>query len=486
MKLLKIKDAIFSMANQYYVKRIHLIGIGGVGMCGIASILIQTGYYVTGSDIVKNDSIQYLLKLGVRIFFNHCFENINNADIVVRSSAINLDNPEVQAAKQAGIPVITRSEVLSELIGCTYGIAIAGTHGKTTTTAMLTSIYIEAGLDPTFIVGGVIKSERVSARLGCSHYLIVEVDESDKSFLRLYPKVEIITNIDTDHLTAYYRNFQHLQETFVKFLNNLPSYGYAVVCIDDPVIRNILPNINRKIITYGFSKDADLCILNYHQHIKINNFTVLIKNHSELKITLRSAPGRHNALNATAAIAVAVEEGINNTNLLKKAMSNFQGTKRRFEHLGNYSLQKINGRTGTVMLIDDYGHHPVELYATISTIRSGWPDRRLIMIFQPHRFTRTYELYNDFINILSDVDILFILDIDPAGEEPIVGINSQALCYSIYKYGKINPIFIPSKYVLLSIVSKFLKDNDLILIQGAGTIGEFIRTLFVRNWLINI
>lgn len=481
MQLFKLRNKILPMINQYYVTRIHLIGIGGSGMGGIAVILMQIGYYITGSDIVKSDTIQYLLKLGVKIFFNHCCDNINQVDIVIRSSAITVDNPEVEAAMRSGIPVLTRAEILSELMRDKYSIAIAGTHGKTTTTAMLTSIYIEAGLDPTFVVGGIIKSEGVQARLGYSHYLITEADESDRSFLWLYPKVEIITNIDTDHMTSYHQNFQYLQETFIEFLNNLPIYGYAVACIDDPVIRNILPNVNRKIVTYGFSKDADLCILNHYQHMEINNFTILMKNHSEFKIILHSAPGRHNALNATAAIAVSLEEGINNISLLKRAMYNFQGTKRRFEYLGNYSLKDINGRRGTVMLIDDYGHHPVELYATITTIRSGWPNKRLIMIFQPHRFTRTYDLYNDFINILSYVDILFILDIDPAGEESILGINSQSLCYSIYKYGKIKPIFVPNKCVLLRILSKFLQDNDLILIQGAGTIGEIVRTLFVSN-----
>lgn len=478
MKLFKFKDVTLPIIGRHHVKHIHLIGIGGSGMCGIAIILMQTGYYVTGSDIVKNDAIQYLSKFGVQIFLNHCMKNINQADIVVRSSAVRLDNPEVLAAKQAKIPVITRTEVLSELMRCKYSVAVSGTHGKTTTTTMLTSIYIEAGLDPTFVIGGITKSEGVQARLGRGNYLIAEVDESDQSFLCLYPVVEIITNIDTDHMNAYHQSFEYLQKIFIKFLNNLPIYGYAVVCFDDPIIRNILPHITRKIITYGFSKDADLRILHHDQCKNKNNFVLLIRDNVELEIILHSAPGRHNALNATAAIAVAMEEGINDTNILKKSMYNFQGTTRRFEYLGKYSLKNINGCSGTVMLIDDYGHHPTELCATIQAIRSGWPNKRLVMIFQPHRFTRTCELYNDFINILSDVDILFMLNIYSAGEEPILGINSQSLCDSIYKYGKIKPIFVPNEHSLLKILSKFLKDNDLILTQGAGTIGKIAQTLF--------
>lgn len=479
MQLFKLKNNVLSVINNCYIKRIHLVGIGGSGMCGIAIVLMQIGYFVTGSDIAKNNTIQYLLKLGIRIFFSHCYKNIDQADIIVISSAIGLDNPEVEAAKNMGIPIIKRAKVLSELMKYKYSIAIAGTHGKTTTTAMLTNIYIESGLDPTFVSGGVIKSEGVQARLGYSRYLIVEADESDKSLLCLYPTVGIITNIDTDHMSTYQYDFQYLEETFIKFLNHLPVYGYAVVCIDDPTIRKILPSINRKVITYGFSEDADLCIVDQYQCVEKNYFTIFIKKGVELKMVLHAAPGRHNALNATAAIAVSVEEGIKDMSLLEKAMYNFKGIKRRFEYLGNYSLEKINGKNGTVMLVDDYGHHPVELYVTILTVRSVWPDKRLIMIFQPHRFTRTYELYNDFINILSYVDVLFLLDIYSAGEEPILGVNSQSLCYAIYKCRKIRPIYISNERFLLKILSKFLKDNDLILIQGAGTIGEIVRTLFI-------
>lgn len=471
-----------SIKNNRYINRIHFVGIGGSGMCGIAVVLIQQGYCITGSDIERHsDTVQYLLKLGVKIFFQHCYNNIDQADIIVISSAITLDNPEIQEAKRSNIPIMKRAEILSELMRYKYGIAISGTHGKTTTTAMLTNIYIKAKLDPTFVNGEIIKSEGIRSRLGCSHYLIVEADESDQSLLYLVPKVEIITNIDLDHMNTYHQNFEYLKQTFIRFLHNLPTYGYAVVCIDDPAIQDILPKVNRKIITYGFNKKANLCILNYDQHMEKSNFTVLMNNKKKLKVTLNSAPGRHNVLNATAALGVSIEEGISE-NIFLKAMYDYTGTKRRFENLGHYSLVDINGQAGSVMLIDDYGHHPTELYATITTIRDGWPEKRLIMIFQPHKFTRTYALFNDFINILSSVDILLILDIYSAGEKPIIGINSQSLCYFINKLGKIKPIFIPNNYVLLNILSQFLQDNDLILIQGAGTIGEVVRSLFMHNF----
>lgn len=465
--------------HHYYVNRIHFVGIGGSGMSGIAGILTQQGYYITGSDINRSsDTITYLLKLGIKIFFSHCYDNIFQADILVISSAITMNNPEVKAAKRLNIPVIKRAEILSKLMSSKYGIAISGTHGKTTTTSMLTNIYITAGLDPTFINGGILKSKGVCAGLGNSHYFIAEADESDQSLLLLFPKVVIITNIDTDHMSAYHQDFDCLKKTFVKFLHNLPINGYAVVCIDDPAIQDILSKINRKIITYGFNRSADLCILSYRQNMDKSSFTVLIHNNKKLKITLNSAPGRHNVLNATAAIAVSFKEGIQE-NIFLKAMSNFQGTKRRFENLGNYPLNKINGKLGKIMLIDDYGHHPTELFVTITTIRNGWPNKRLIMIFQPHRFTRTYDLLNNFAHILSYADILLILDIYPAGEEPIIGINSQSLCCLIKKLGKIKPIFIPNYCFLLKILSQILQDNDLILIQGAGTIGSMVRALFV-------
>lgn len=465
------------------MKRIHLIGIGGAGMCGVARVLAQKGYYVTGSDIAYSDTIQCLLNLGIKIFFNHCSTHVHRAHIVVISSAVSTDNPEIQEAKRLKIPIMARAEMLSELIKYKYGIAVSGTHGKTTTTAILIDIYIEAGLSPTFINGGIIKSLGVQSNLGCGHYCIVEADESDQSLLFLYPKAEIITNIDSDHINNYYKSFNYLKKTFIRFIHNLPTYGYVVMCIDDPTIQSILHKINRRVVTYGFKENAKFRILNYFQCMEKSNFTILIKNNKELKVVLKSAPGRHNVLNATAAIAVAIEENISEISLLK-AVRNFKGIKRRFENLGNFILKKINGRSGKVMLIDDYGHHPTEVCAAIMTVRSGWPDKRLIMVFQPHRFTRTRELFNDFVEALSYVDVLLVLDIYSAGEKPIVGINSQSLCSAISKFGKIKPLFIPNNQTLFQALIYFMQDNDLILIQGAGTIGRIVRSLFINNYLL--
>ncbi|URJ23100.1 UDP-N-acetylmuramate--L-alanine ligase [Blochmannia endosymbiont of Camponotus sp. C-003] len=468
-----------AMPMMNRIKQIHFVGIGGVGMGGIAEILVHEGYCITGSDIMHNSITRRLFRLGVTIYIGHKYSNINNANVVVISSAIYPNNPEILAAQQARIPIIQRAEMLSELMRFKYGIAISGTHGKTTTTTMIASIYIAAGLDPTFINGGIIKSENAHARIGYGRYLIVEADESDNSFLHLHPMVEVITNIDTDHIHQYQGNFKYLKQAFINFVHNLPFYGYAIVCLDDPVICEILPKINRKTITYGFHKNADLHIFNYHQNIDKSNFTILRSNQTKLQVTL-NAPGYHNALNATAAIAVATEEGISDRIILK-TMLDFQGTHRRFENLGHYSLNKINGQTGKILLIDDYGHHPAELHATIATIRTGWPDRRLIMVFQPHRYTRIKELYHEFVGILSNVDILLILNVYSAGEPPILGVNSQSLCRAIRAYGKVNPIFIPNTQTLSSALVQFLRNNDLLLIQGAGTVGEVVRRLIVKH-----
>ncbi|WP_423775065.1 UDP-N-acetylmuramate--L-alanine ligase [Candidatus Blochmannia vicinus (nom. nud.)] len=467
------------MLIMNHIKKIHFVGIGGTGMCGIAEVLMYEGYDITGSDIVHNNATRHLLEIGVKIYFGHKYSNINNANVIVISSAITPNNPEILAARQARIPIIKRIEMLSELMRFKYGIAVSGTHGKTTTTAMIANIYTESGLNPTFINGGVVKSEGAHARLGYSRYLIVEADESDGSFLHLHPIVEVITNIDTDHINAYQGNLKCLKKAFISFLHNLPFYGHAVVCIDDPIICEILPKINRKIITYGFNKNADLHVFDYHQNIEKSSFTVLRPNKSKLKVTL-NVPGCHNALNATAAIAVATEEGISDEHILK-TMLYFQGTQRRFENLGHYPLNKINRQIGEFILIDDYGHHPAELYATITTARIGWPDRRLIMVFQPHRYTRIKELYNDFVNVLSNVDILLILDVYSAGETPILGADSQSLCCTIRKHGKINPIFISSTQMLSDILTQFLKNNDLLLIQGAGTVSEIVRELIIKK-----
>lgn len=471
-KLTKLRTFVPEMRR---VRQIHFIGVGGSGMGGIAEVLVNEGYRVSGSDLVSNAVTQRLTELGVKISFNHCSENICEASVVVVSSAIAADNPEVIAAKKARIPVIQRAEMLAELMRFRHGIAIAGTHGKTTTTAMVASIYAEAGLDPTFVNGGLVKAAGVHARLGCSRYLITEADESDASFLYLQPMMAIITNIEADHMDTYQGNFEHLKQTFVNFLHNLPFYGRAVICVDDQVICELLPKISRQITTYGFSDHADLRIANYRQNGARSSFILYRQNKPKLLVEL-NAPGRHNALNAVAAIAVATEEGINDENILQ-AMLKFQGTGRRFDVLGSYDLKNINGRSGEVMLIDDYGHHPTEVDVTIKAARAGWPERRVVMVFQPHRFTRTRDLYDDFANVLSSVDVLLMLDVYPAGEVPIPGADSRSLCCTIHEYGKVDPIFVPDVSLLSTILALVLQNNDLLLMQGAGTVGKIARKL---------
>ncbi|WP_410016414.1 UDP-N-acetylmuramate--L-alanine ligase [Sodalis sp. C49] len=455
------------------VRQIHFVGIGGAGMGGIAEVLANEGYQISGSDLAPNAVTQQLTELGATIFFNHRPENISEASVVVVSSAIASDNPEIVAAKEARIPVIQRAEMLAELMRFRHGIAIAGTHGKTTTTAMVASIYAQAGLDPTFVNGGLVKAAGVHARLGCSRYLIAEADESDASFLHLQPMVAIITNIEADHMDTYQGDFELLKQTFITFLHNLPFYGRAVMCMDDPVIRELLPKVGRHITTYGFSDDADVRITDYRQQGAQGSFNLHRQDKPVLAVTL-NAPGRHNALNAAAAVAVATEEGIEDDSILQ-ALFQFQGTGRRFDFLGSYPLDNVNGKTGEVMLVDDYGHHPTEVDATIKAARAGWPDKRLVMVFQPHRYTRTRDLYEDFANVLSGVDVLLMLDVYPAGESPIPGADSRSLCRTIRGRGKIDPIMVPDMESLPEMLALALQDNDLVLMQGAGTVGKIAR-----------
>ncbi|VFP86259.1 UDP-N-acetylmuramate--L-alanine ligase [Candidatus Erwinia haradaeae] len=455
-------------SKMRYFQHIHFVGIGGSGMSGIATILAQEGYTISGSELMPNVITQYLKTIGVTIFCHHYSENIKNSNLVVISSAISEDNPEVVAAHRANIPVIRRAEMLSELMRFRYGITISGTHGKTTTTAMIACIYEEGGLDPTLINGGVVKAIGTNARLGKSCYLIAEADESDASLLCLQPILAVITNIEADHLDTYQGSFYKLKQTFIKFLHNLPFYGRAILCIDDEVIRSIIPHIKRKIITYGYSKDADIQVLNYQYDKGKSYFTLIRQNKPVMEITL-NIPGLHHALNAAAAVAVAAEDGISDADIIC-ALQNFQGVSRRFDILGEYSLDQVNGCTGTVILIDDYGHHPTEINVTIKTIRSMWPDRNLIMIFQPHRYTRTRDLHFDFTNVLSQVDELIMLEVYSAGESPISGADSNSLCCSIRDYKKLNPILISNHNQVLKNLLPRLTGNNLVLVQGAGDI----------------
>ncbi len=452
------------------VKCIHFVGIGGAGMSGIAEVLLNEGYQITGSDIAENAVTARLTQKGATVFIGHAASNIDLASVVVVSTAIDPENPELVAAKEQRIPVVRRAEMLAELMRFRHGIAVAGTHGKTTTTALVTQIYSEAGMDPTFVNGGLVKSAGTNARLGSSRILIAEADESDASFLHLQPMVSIVTNIEADHMDTYGGDFDTLKQTFIDFLHNLPFYGQAVMCVDDPVVRELIPNVSRQVITYGFSEDADVRIENYRQEGQQGKFTVVRKDRDNLEITL-NIPGKHNALNASAAIAVATEDNISDEAIVK-AMLGTEGTGRRFEHLGEFETG--NGR---VMLVDDYGHHPTEVDVTIKAARNGWADKRLVMVFQPHRYSRTRDLYDDFANVLEQVDVLVMLDVYSAGEAPIAGADGRSLCRTIRTRGKLDPVFVPEMSGLPSVLSNLLQDGDLVLTQGAGDIGKVAKQL---------
>ncbi len=461
-QLAKIRTMVPEMRR---VDRIHFVGIGGAGMSGIAEVLVNEGYCVSGSDLAPNIVTKRLESKGVMIQFGHRAENVDGASVVVVSTAISSENAELQAARERRIPVVRRAEMLAELMRYRHGIAIAGTHGKTTTTALMTQIYSEAGLDPTFVNGGLVKSAGTNARLGSSRYLIAEADESDASFLHLQPMVCVVTNIEADHMDTYGGDFNVLKQTFLDFLHNLPFYGLAVMCGDDPVVQEILPQVGRQVITYGFSEDADVRLVDYYQVGQQGHFTLLRQGRESLKIHL-NIPGRHNALNAAAAVAVATEEGVKDNDILR-ALLEFEGTGRRFDQLGTFTTNDKD-----VMLVDDYGHHPSEVDVTIQAARAGWPDKRLVMVFQPHRYSRTRDLYDDFANVLEKVDVLLMLDVYAAGESPIAGADGRALCRTIRNRGQIEPIFVPNAESLPKALAPILKDGDFLLMQGAGDIGK--------------
>ncbi|WP_363322443.1 UDP-N-acetylmuramate--L-alanine ligase [uncultured Gilliamella sp.] len=471
MNIKKLAELRAIIPEMKRVKHIHFVGIGGAGMGGIAEVLANEGYQISGSDITENAVTQHLETLGVKIVIGHTAENVLNSSVVVISSAIAQDNIEVVAAREARIPVIQRAEMLAELMRFRYGIAVAGTHGKTTTTAMVTAIYAEAKLDPTFVNGGLVKAAGTHAQLGSSRYFIAEADESDASFLHLQPMVSIVTNIEPDHMDTYQGKVENLKQTFISFLRNLPFYGLAVICYDDPINKELLPVVGRKIITYGFNQEADVVIKNYRQEQGKSYYTVSRPNRNDLHIEL-NAPGKHNALNSVAAIIVATEDGIDDESIIN-ALAKFAGTNRRFDLLGFYP--HLNG--GDIMVVDDYGHHPSEVNATIQAARNGWPDRRLVMIFQPHRYTRTRDLFDDFAQVLSQVDALVMLDVYSAGEQPIAGADSRSLCRSIRNRGKVDPIYVSDLELLPEIMNEVLQGNDLLLTQGAGSVGRIARQL---------
>ena len=452
------------------IRCIHFVGIGGVGMGGIAEVMLNLGYDISGSDLNENAVTQRLTKLGAKIYSGHTAKNVLDCDVVVVSTAVKEDNPEVITAHEKRIPVVPRAEMLAELMRFRYGIAVAGTHGKTTTTSLVASVLAEGDFDPTFVIGGRLNSAGTNARLGESHYLVAEADESDASFMHLQPMMAVVTNIDADHMETYGGDFENLRQTFIEFLHHLPFYGLAVLCIDDDEVRNVIPLINRPMITYGFSDDADIHATNLRQKGNKTFFSVAKKDNKKwLEITL-NMPGEHNVLNALAAIAVANEIGVD-AESIQKALLKFEGIGRRFQINGEYQVRGANNMAAKVLHVDDYGHHPREVEATIQAIRNGWPDNRLVVAFQPHRYTRTRDLFEDFTAVLTTVDALVLLEVYSAGEVVIAGADGRSLARAIRARGQVEPVFVENIEELSSTLKGVLKDGDILLTLGAGSIG---------------
>jgi UDP-N-acetylmuramate--alanine ligase len=466
-----------SAANRHVIpemrriRLIHFVGIGGAGMCGVAEVLLNQGYEVSGSDLRESPNTARLALMNAQIFIGHDESNVKNADVVVYSSAIDERNPEIKAAISLSKPLIARAEMLAELMRYRHSIAIAGTHGKTTTTSMVASVLGEAGFDPTFVIGGLLNSAGTNARLGESRYLVAEADESDASFMHLQPMVAVVTNIEADHMSTYGGDFENLKKYFIDFLHNLPFYGLAVLCIDDPVVREILPQISRPKITYGFSEGADFRITGLTQNKETTQFNIVRREaQDELSITLKM-PGRHNALNAAAAVAIASDEKIKVKDI-QNGIKNFSGVGRRFDVQGKFPVAG-----GTVMLVDDYGHHPTEVAATLRALREGWPENRLVMIYQPHRYSRTKDLYEDFVEVLGEADVLLLLEVYSAGEKKIASADSRSLCRSIRLRGKVDPVYVKEESEVHGILLDLVCPGDIILTQGAGSVGSLAKQL---------
>ncbi|MCU7880580.1 MAG: UDP-N-acetylmuramate--L-alanine ligase [Candidatus Thiodiazotropha sp. (ex Lucinoma aequizonata)] len=461
----------YAPSSMGRMRHIHFVGIGGAGMSGIAEVMINLGYQVSGSDKRESNVTSRLSRLGAEVKLGHKQEHVSNADAVVISSAVQDDNPEVEAARDARIPVVPRAEMLAEIMRFHYGIAVAGTHGKTTTTSLVASILAEVGLDPTFVIGGRLNSAGVNARLGEGKYLVAEADESDASFLYLQPMLAVVTNIDADHMATYGGDFNRLRNTFLEFLHHLPFYGRAVMCIDDDEVRNLLPEITRPMTTYGFSDDADVWAERITSDGLKTHFTLHAKAlTAPVQITL-NLPGRHNVLNALAAICVAMELNIE-SNSIQNALQNFAGIGRRFQTKGDCLMGDKH-----VMLIDDYAHHPREIAATLAAVRDGWPERRLLLAFQPHRYSRTQEQFEDFVQVLSKVDLLVLSEVYAAGEEPIRGARGRDLSRAIRIRGQIDPVFIEPLEELADLLQGLIKDGDIVLTLGAGSIGAIAADL---------
>lgn len=461
------------------IRHIHFVGIGGAGMSGIAEVLLNLGYAISGSDLRASTSTQRLAAQGAKIYLGHSPKNSIDCDAVVISSAVAADNPEVVAAREARIPVVRRAEMLAELMRFRYGIAIAGTHGKTTTTSLVASLLAEGQLDPTFVIGGLLNSAGSNARLGDSKYLVAEADESDASFLYLQPMIAVVTNIDADHLSTYGGDFNRLKETFIEFLHHLPFYGLAILCADDPQVRAILSKVRRPVLTYGTSADCDVQASDIRQQGMQTHFNVEFpgRDQAALAITL-NLPGKHSVLNALAAITVAWELGVTPT-AIQQALAQFQGIGRRFHSYG-----ELVTPGGKVTLIDDYGHHPRELAVVLQAIRNGWPERRLVLAFQPHRYSRTRDLFDDFASVLSEPDVLVLSEVYSAGEEPVNGADGRSLSRAIRLRGRVEPIFVESAGALPDALRDVLREGDILLMMGAGDIGAVAARLG-RDGLMN-
>jgi UDP-N-acetylmuramate--alanine ligase len=452
------------------IHRIHLVGIGGSGMGGIAEVLLNLGYEVQGSDLKPNAVTQRLARLGATIFIGHAAGNLGEADVVVVSSAVSRSNPEIAAAIANRVPVVPRAEMLGELMRFRYSVAVAGTHGKTTTTSLVASVLAEGGLDPTFVIGGRLKSADSNARLGAGRYLVAEADESDASFMHLQPMIAIVTNIDNDHLSTHDGDFSRLKQSFVDFLHNLPFYGLAVLCLDDPQVRSILQAVPRPYLTYGFAEGADIRAVQVERVGLQSRYQALRQGHAPLAITI-NLPGRHNVLNSLAAVAVATELEVADS-AIQKALLGFQGIDRRLQQLG-----EIQWPGGRALVIDDYAHHPTEVAATLEAVRQGWPSRRLVLAFQPHRYTRTRDLLDDFGRSLSECDVLLVTEVYAAGEAPIAGADGRAICRAVRSRGVVEPVFVERVDDLAESLRAVLHDGDVVLTMGAGSIGSVAQEL---------
>lgn len=457
------------------VQQVHFVGIGGAGMSGIAEVLLNLGYRVTGSDLAENETVQRLRNAGANVFKGHAASHIDGADVLVTSTAVRDDNPEVVAAREQRIPVVPRAEMLGELMRFREGIAVAGTHGKTTTTSLTASVLAQGGLDPTFIIGGLVNAFGSNARLGQGRYVVAEADESDGSFLLLQPVVAVITNIDRDHMDHYEGSFKRLRDAFLEFLHHLPFYGLAVLNLDDPEVASLLPEVGRPVLTFGFQEAADVRAENISQDGLRMSFDLLLPDQPVQRASIH-LPGQHNVHNALGAAAVAWELGLSATEIVA-GLAAFEGIGRRFANVGELAVQD-----GEVSVYEDYGHHPTELEATIAAARGAWPERRLVTVFQPHRYSRTHDLFDDFARVLSATDVLVLTDIYAAGEEPVESVSTPKLCQAVRSRGRVEPVYVPSVWDLPTELPALLHKDDVVLLLGAGDVGQLASHLRHQGW----